>query len=308
MRASALLLLAWLTASCGTTPKPLPSVAHPAGWEKVQTGLVLLREGRVERAERAFKNAVLDARAADDRAGIAFACYHLAAARLLLDRSEAAETALLDVVAHLPASDPLLPDTALLLADTALRRGDANAARKWLARAGEIRADASTSRRDLLEARLAALENDHDAFQKRADLLPDNTPDALALKALAASRGGRHEEALNFYQMAVGQARSAGRLRLLPGLLGGAAEAAAALDRPEEAVELATRAASAAYGQQRLPEAFHWLDLGADFAEKCPSSPATERLQRLFGELSRMVNEAAGGAVQPDSKKEENQP
>ena len=92
------------------------------------------------------------------------------------------------------------------------------------------------------------------------------------------------------------------------GLLGGAAEAAAALGRAEEAVELATRAASAAYGQQRIPEAFHWLDLGADFAEKCPSSPAAEKLKRLFGELSRTVNEAAGGAVETQSNPEEKQP
>ncbi len=307
MRAPALILVTCLAASCGTTPPPAP-VAHPAGWDKVQTGLALLREGRAERAERAFQNAVLDARAADDHAGIGFACYHLGAARLLLDQPDAAEPALLDAVAHLPASDPLLSDATLLLADAALRRGNALVARERLARAGQMIAAASTHRRILLEARLAALENDSDAFQKQADLLPDDTPDAMALKALAASRGGRHEEALERYLKAVGQAREARRLRLLPGLLGGAAEAADALARPEEAVELATRAASAAYGQQRIPEAFHWLDLGANFAEKCPASPVTEKLQRLFGELSRTVNEAAGKTLEHDSKKENIQP
>lgn len=307
MRTPALILLACLAVSCRTTRPPAP-VAHPAGWEKVQTGLALLREGRAERAERAFQNAVLDARAADDREGIGFACYHLGAARLLLDRPDAAEPALLDAVAHLPASDPLLPDTALLLADAALRREDAVKAREWLTKAGETRTDASSPRRDLLEARLAALGDDPEAFQKHAATLPEDNPDALALKALAASRGGRHEEAHVRYQTAVEQARAAGRLRLLPGLLGGAAEAAAALGRAEESVELATRAASAAYGQQRIPEAFHWLDLGANFAEKCPSSPAAERLKRLFGELSRTVNEAAGRAVESHSNPEEIQP
>jgi hypothetical protein len=49
---------------------PAAPRAHPAGWDKVQTGMALLREGRPERAERAFQNAVLDARAADDREGI----------------------------------------------------------------------------------------------------------------------------------------------------------------------------------------------------------------------------------------------
>ena len=307
MRAPALLLAACLAASCGTTRPPAP-VAHPAGWDKVQTGLALLREGRAERAERAFQNAVLDARAADDREGIGFACYHLGAARLLLDRPDAAEPALLDAVAHLPAADPLLPDTALLLADAALRREDAVKAREWLTKADEARTGTAAPRRDLLEARLAALGDDAEAFQKLAATLPEDNPDALALKALSSSRAGRHEEALDRYRKAVEQARMAGRLRLLPGLLGGAAEAEAALGRAEEAVELATRAASAAYGQQRIPEAFHWLDLGADFAEKCPSSPAAEKLKRLFGELSRTVNEAAGGAVETQSNPEEKQP
>lgn len=307
MRAPALLLAACLAASCGTTRPPAP-VAHPAGWDKVQTGLALLREGRAERAERALQNAVLDARAADDRAGIGFACYHLGAARLLLDRPDSAEPALLEAINHLPETDPLLSDTALLLADASLRREDAVKAREWLAKAGEETAGASSLRRTLLAARLASLGDDVEAFQKQASLLPDTNPDALALKGLAASRAGRHEDALGHYQKAVEQAREAGRLRLLPGLLGGAAEAAAALGRAEEAVKLATRAASAAYGQQRIPEAFHWLDLGANFAEKCPSSTATENLKRLFGELSRTVNEAAGRAVETQSNPEENQP
>ena len=307
MRAPALLLAACLAASCGTTRPPAP-VAHPAGWDKVQTGLALLREGRAERAERAFQNAVLDARAADDREGIGFACYHLGAARLLLDRPDAAEPALLEAIHHLPETNPLLSDTALLLADAALRREDAAKAREWLAKAGEEIAGASSLRRTLLAARLASLGDDVESFQKQASLLPETNPDALALKALSSSRAGRHEEALDRYQKAVEQARAAGRLRLLPGLLGGAAEAAAALGRAEESVELATRAASAAYGQQRIPEAFHWLDLGADFAEKCPSSPATEKLKRLFDELSRTVNEAAGRAVETHSNPEENQP
>jgi hypothetical protein len=66
-----------------------------------------------------------------------------------------------------------------LLADAALRAGDDGQAREWSDEAGEARADVPPVRRDLLEARLAALGDDAEAFQKRAAALPEDNPDAL---------------------------------------------------------------------------------------------------------------------------------
>lgn len=307
MRRLTILLLAGFLASC-RSPAPPKAGVHAAGWDKVQTGLMLLRDGRTDRAERAFQNAVLDARSADDAAGVVFASYHLGAARLLLDRAEAAEAPLQDALALAPADDPLAADILLLLADAALRREEPVPARAWLERSIAARKGPPPARQALLEARIASLSGDDAGFQKRAEALPDDSPDNLELKALAAARGGRHEQALAAYRKAADLARKSGRHRLLPGLLGGAAESAASLGRSAEAADLATRAAGSAYGQQRISDAFHWLDRGATFAEKVPDSPEAANLKRLFGELSTTVNEANPTAVKPVSKEEEEKP
>lgn len=304
MRLAFLALPLFLLFSCKSVP-PQPPQPPPAGWDRVQTGLSLLREGRTEHAERAFQNAILNARAADDAEGIAFASYHLGAARLLLDRPEEARAPLLEAARLLSREDPLFPPLTLLLADTGLRCDDLNMATTWLQQAREKNAATHPLRLAILETRLAKRSGATEDFQKRAKALPADTPDTLVLKAESAEQIGNHETALALWLHAAERARAAGRFRLLPDMLGNAAQNAASLSRYEEAVTLATRAASTAYGQQRIPNAFHWLNRGTGYAEHCPDSPATLSLQQLFRDLAETVNQAAGKAIEPQPPQEE---
>jgi tetratricopeptide (TPR) repeat protein len=279
-----LCLLPFLSA-CRST-RPAKPVHRPVGWTQVQEGLLILRDGRGEGAERKFQAAQLAARAADDREGIALAAYHVGAARLLMDRYVDATASLEEALAHAGPDDPVRADCLLLLAESALRQSDAAAARTWL---GGLRAD--SPRKDIMQTRLALLEGDLPRFQSLAAALPEDSADALELKAQAASQAGQHPEALAFYAKALERLKSLERVRALPGLLGAAAEAAALAERNADAVDLATRAAGSAYGQARLDLATHWLARATRFAEAAPDAPAIPRLRALVAEMGGLAGD-----------------